>query len=165
MIKNIIAAKDQNALMSMFSKIIHISYGEKSPDGKHFVKSEELATAFEQTLAYDNLFMDLINDADKAAAFVDMMMTRNYYTQEDLKDQSKVAEKVEANIMKLAKEAGLDTDKLKADMKNEVVSRELANVRELAQRFEINGTPFLVIGEQAFPGAIPYDQIMNALDK
>lgn len=70
MIKNIIAAKDQNALMSMFSKIIHISYGEKSPDGKHFVKSEELATAFEQTLAYDNLFMDLINDADKAAAFV-----------------------------------------------------------------------------------------------
>lgn len=70
MIKNIIAAKDQNALMSTFAKIIHISYGEKSPDGKHFVKSEELATAFEQTLAYDNLFMDLINDADKAAAFV-----------------------------------------------------------------------------------------------
>lgn len=70
MIKNIIAAKDQNALMSMFSKIIHISYGEKSPDGKHFVKSEEIATAFEQTLAYDNLFMELINDADKAAAFI-----------------------------------------------------------------------------------------------
>lgn len=70
MIKNIIAAKDQNALMSMFSKIIHISYGEKSPDGKHFVKSEDLANAFEQTLAYDNLFMELINDADKAAAFI-----------------------------------------------------------------------------------------------
>lgn len=70
MIKNIIAAKDQNALMNMFSKIIHISYGEKSPDGKHFVKSEELANAFEQTLAYDNLFMELINDADKAAAFI-----------------------------------------------------------------------------------------------
>ena len=70
MIKNIIAAKDQNALMNMFSKIIHISYGEKSPDGKHFVKSEEIANAFEQTLAYDNLFMELINDADKAAAFI-----------------------------------------------------------------------------------------------
>ena len=106
-----------------------------------------------------------MQDADKAAVFVDMMMTRDFYSQEDLKDQSKVAEKIEANIMKMAKEAGLDTDKLKADMKNEVVSRELANVRELAQRFEINGTPFLVIGEQAFPGAIPYDQIVNALDK
>ena len=106
-----------------------------------------------------------MQDADKAAAFVDMMMTREYYTQDDLKDQSKIADKVEANIMKMAKEAGLDTDKLKADMKNEVVTRELGNVRDLAQRFEINGTPFLVIGEQAFPGAIPYDQIINALDK
>ena len=106
-----------------------------------------------------------MQDADKAAHFVDMMMTRDFYTQDDLKDQSKVGEKVEANIMKMAKEAGLDTDKLKTDMKNEVVSREMANVRELAQRFEINGTPFLVIGEQAFPGAIPYDQIVNALDK
>ena len=106
-----------------------------------------------------------MQDADKAAAFVDMMMTREYYTQDDLKDQSKVAEKIEANIMKFAREAGLDTDKLKADMNNEVVTRELANVRELAQRFEINGTPFLVIGEQAFPGAIPYNQIVEALDK
>ena len=106
-----------------------------------------------------------MQDADKAAHFVDMMMTRDFYTQDDLQDQSKVGEKIEANIMKMAKEAGLDTDKLKKDMSNEVVSRELSNVRELAQRFEINGTPFLVIGEQAFPGAIPYDQIMNALDK
>jgi len=106
-----------------------------------------------------------MQDADKAAVFVDMMMTRDFYTQDDLKDQSKVAEKVEANIMKMAKEAGLDTEKLKKDMNNEIVSREMANVRDLAQRFEINGTPFLVIGDQAFPGAIPYEQIMTALDK
>ena len=106
-----------------------------------------------------------MQDADKAAKFVDMMMTRDFYTQDDLKDQSKVAEIVEANIMKMAKEAGLDTDKLKKDMSNEIVAREMSNVRELAQRFEINGTPFLVIGEQAFPGAIPYGQIVSALDK
>ena len=106
-----------------------------------------------------------MQDADKAAVFVDMMMTRDYYSQDDLSDQSKIGDKVEANIMKMAKEAGLDTAKLKTDMNNEIVSRELANVRDLAQRFEINGTPFLVIGEQAFPGAIPYDQIVNALDK
>ena len=82
-----------------------------------------------------------------------------------MKDQSKWADKVEANIMKMAKEAGLDTEKLKSDMKTESVSREMANVRELAQRFEINGTPFLIIGDQAFPGAIPYDQINSALGK
>ena len=101
---------------------------------------------------------------DKAAALDKLLMDREYYTQADLKDQSKIAEKVEANVMKLAKEAGLDTEKLKKDMNGEAVARELANVRDLASRFEISGTPYLIIGEEAFPGAIPYDQIIRALN-
>ena len=106
-----------------------------------------------------------LQDPEKAAALTNMLMTRDFYTQDDLKDQSKIAEKVEANVMKMAKEAGLDTEKLKEDMNGEVVARELRNVRDMAQRFEINGTPFLIIGEQAFPGAIPADQIEAALDE
>lgn len=104
-----------------------------------------------------------MQDPAKAAELVKMLMNRNYYTQDDMKDQAKLPEKVEANVMKFAKEAGLDTDKLKSDMNSATVSRELANVRELAQRFEINGTPFLIIGEQSFPGAIPHAQIIEAL--
>ncbi len=106
-----------------------------------------------------------LQSPEKAAALTDMLMTREFYTQDDLKDQSKIAEKVEANVMKMAKEAGLDTEKLKEDMNGEVVARELRNVRDMAQRFEINGTPFLIIGEKAFPGAIPYSQINEALDE
>lgn len=106
-----------------------------------------------------------LQSPEKAAKLVDMMMTRNYYTQDDLKDQSKIAEKVEKNVMKMAEEAGLDTKQLKQDMNGEVVAREMANVRDLAQQFEISGTPFLIIQEQAFPGAIPYDQIIKALEK
>ena len=105
-----------------------------------------------------------IQGNDKAAALSSKLMTNEFYSQEDMADQSKIGEKVEANVMNFAAEVGLDTAKLAEDMKGEVVSRELANVRELAQRFEINGTPFLIIGEQAFPGAIPYDQIINALN-
>ena len=101
---------------------------------------------------------------DKAAALDKLLMNREYYTQADLKDQSKVAEKVHANVMKLAKEAGLDTKKLEEDMTSDAVARELINVRDLAQRFEISGTPYLIIGEEAFPGAIPYDQIIRALN-
>ena len=100
---------------------------------------------------------------DKAAALVSKMMTKEIYSQDDLKDQAKVGEKVQANVMKYAKEVGLDTKKLAEDMKGEVVSRELSSVRELAQRFEIGGTPFLIINNQAFPGAIPYNQIIDAL--
>lgn len=105
-----------------------------------------------------------LQSPEKAAKLVSMMMTRDFYTAEDLQDQSKIGEKVEKNVMKMAEEAGLDTAQLKTDMNGEVVARELANVRDLAQRFDVSGTPFLIIGEQAFPGAIPYDQIINALD-
>jgi len=104
-----------------------------------------------------------LQSPEKSAELVKMLMNRNYYSQDDLKDQSKVGEKVEASVMKLAKEAGLDTEQLKKDMNGEVVARELTNVRETAQQFEISGTPFLIINEQAFPGAIPYSQIVEAL--
>lgn len=106
-----------------------------------------------------------MQDPAKAAELTNMLMTREFYTQDDLKDQDKIAEKVEANVMKMAAEAGLDTEQLKKDMDSDVVARELRNVRDLAQRFEISGTPFLIIGEQAFSGAIPAAQIESALDE
>ena len=102
---------------------------------------------------------------DKAAKLVDMIMTREYRPQGKSDDQAKLAAEIEKNIMKYAEEAGLDTKQLKTDMNGEVVARELANVRELAQVFEISGTPFLIINEEAFPGAIPANQIKAALDK
>lgn len=104
-----------------------------------------------------------IQNPEKAAQLTDMLMKREYYTQDDMKNQDTLAEKVEANVLKMAGEIGLDTERLKEDMKGETVAREMANVRDLAQRFDITGTPFLIIGEQAFPGAIPAAQIVEAL--
>jgi protein-disulfide isomerase len=100
---------------------------------------------------------------DKAAKLVDMIMTREYRPSEKIEDQSKLAAAIEKNVMKFAEEAGLDTKQLKQDMQGEVVARELGNVRDLAQRFEISGTPFLIVNEQAFPGAVPAQQILEAL--
>ena len=104
-----------------------------------------------------------IQDNAKAAALDKLLMDKEYYTQDDMKNQAKLPEKIHANVMKFAKEAGLDTKQLEKDMEGEVVQRELQNVRDLAQRFEISGTPFLIIGDQAFPGAIPYSRIVEAL--
>lgn len=103
-----------------------------------------------------------LQSPEKAAA-LDKKLFEGYYEPEDIKDQSKVAETIQKNVLKLAKEVGLDTEKLQADMNGPVVARELAQVRDLADRFQIGGTPFLIIGDQAYPGAIPYDQIINAL--
>lgn len=85
MLKTIIGAKDGNKIMEMFAKVVHLAYGEKSPDGKRFVKSEELSEAFEQTLAYDQLYMELVTDADKAAAFIKAVLPSDIDTSENVK--------------------------------------------------------------------------------
>lgn len=70
MIKKIVAAKDAPAIIKVFKDLILKAYGEKSPDGKRFIKSEEITTAFAQTEAYSQLFMELATDPDRAAEFV-----------------------------------------------------------------------------------------------
>lgn len=70
MINRIVAAKDAPAIIAIFKKLILKAYGEKSADGKRFVKSDEISTSFAQTEAYSDLYMELATNADKAAEFV-----------------------------------------------------------------------------------------------
>lgn len=74
MIKNIVAAQDTPSIVKIFKKLVLQAYGEKSPDGKRFLKVDEkgnpLSVGFSQTEAYSNLFMELATDADAAAKFI-----------------------------------------------------------------------------------------------
>lgn len=70
MINRIVAAQDAPAIIDVFKKMILKAYGEKSADGKRFIKSKELSEAFSQTEAYSQLFMELATDADAASKFV-----------------------------------------------------------------------------------------------
>lgn len=70
MIQKIVAAQDSPAIVKIFKELILKAYGEKSPDGKRFIKSEEISTEFSQTEAYSQLFMELATDAKAGAAFV-----------------------------------------------------------------------------------------------
>ena len=69
-IQRIVNAQDMPALIKIFKDLILRAYGEKSPDGKRFVKSEDLKNEFAQTEAYSQLFMELATDADSASKFV-----------------------------------------------------------------------------------------------
>ena len=70
MIQRIVDAQDAPSIIKVFKDVILKSYGEKSPDGKRFIKSKEISDAFSQTEAYSQLFMELATDADAAAEFV-----------------------------------------------------------------------------------------------
>lgn len=69
-ITRIVDAKEVSEIIKVFKDLILKAYGEKSPDGKRFIKSDEISTAFSQTEAYSILFMKLSTDADAAAKFV-----------------------------------------------------------------------------------------------
>ena len=70
MIEKIIAAKDTPSIIKIFKDLILKAYGQKSSDGRRFIKSKELSEEFSQTEAYSVLFMKLATDADAAARFV-----------------------------------------------------------------------------------------------
>jgi len=77
MIHKIIETRDIPEITKLFKKLILLSYGEKSSDGKRFIKSEELSTAFSQTEAYSQLFMELGSNDEAAAAFVNGIMPKD----------------------------------------------------------------------------------------
>lgn len=69
-INRIVAAQDGKQIIAVFKDIILRAYGEKSADGKRFIKNQELRDAFAQTEAYSDLFMELATDAEAAAKFI-----------------------------------------------------------------------------------------------
>ena len=77
MLENIVASKDAAQIMATFKEIVLKAYGEKSADGKRFIKSKELSEAFSQTEAYSEIFMELALDDKAAADFVNGIMPVN----------------------------------------------------------------------------------------
>lgn len=70
LIDKIIQTNDRKKLVTYFKDIILRSYGEKSDDGFQFMKGKEISKRFEQSPAYDQLFMELATNSEKAAEFI-----------------------------------------------------------------------------------------------
>lgn len=77
MLEEIVKSNDNVRIIELFKRILLQSYGEKSADGKRFVKSKELSEAFSQTEAYSEIFMELALDEKAAADFINGIMPAN----------------------------------------------------------------------------------------
>jgi len=73
-LQTIVDSKNQAEIVRQFKKIILLAYGEKSPDGRFFDKSDEISNRYSHTQAYSDLFMELSTNADKAAEFINKIM-------------------------------------------------------------------------------------------
>lgn len=75
--QRIIDTRDSEELIKEFKKIILLSYGVKSDDGETFEKSDELRERFQQTAAYQALFMELATDENAASTFIIGIMPKD----------------------------------------------------------------------------------------
>lgn len=73
MIKSLYTMNDYAAISQIFKKLLLMSYGRKSADGRRFIKEENgvrLSDEFKETEAYSTLYIELTTDTAAAVAFV-----------------------------------------------------------------------------------------------
>lgn len=74
MVAAIVKAQNVPEIIRIFKKIILASYGEKSADGRRFIKTNKdgqpLGNEFAETEAYSVLFTELASDSKAAADFI-----------------------------------------------------------------------------------------------
>jgi protein-disulfide isomerase len=56
------------------------------------------------------------------------------------------------SLVNIAREIGLDTNRLLADMQKPQVQAMINEARLIADRLAINGTPAMIIGDEVVPG-------------
>lgn len=72
-ISQLVAEKDNKKIFALFKEVVLMSYGQKSADGTKFIKKKlvdgqmvRLRDEFEQSVAFDELMMELIGGGDTA---------------------------------------------------------------------------------------------------
>jgi hypothetical protein len=74
MLKQIVASEDKKKIIEEFKKIILMSYGQRSDNGRFFKKNQELRDEFQGSEAYSALFMEMLENEEAGIAFVNGIM-------------------------------------------------------------------------------------------
>ena len=83
MIQKIMDTQDTPQIIKLFKDLVLKAYGEKSADGKRFIKNDDIRDGFAQTEAYSELFMELATDANAAASFVNAIVPKDLEVPQD----------------------------------------------------------------------------------
>jgi protein-disulfide isomerase len=69
-----------------------------------------------------------------------------------------------AEALAVARELGLDMDRLAKDMESPEVADGLQEIMGMADALQINGTPSFVVGQEVVVGAVGYDPLKAKID-
>lgn len=73
-VKKIEKEKDAAAMMVLIEDLVLTAYGERSEDGRHFIRNEEIRERFSYSLAFEALLDDLYSDEKKMSKFFDALL-------------------------------------------------------------------------------------------
>lgn len=79
----IVAEDDREEILKTFKKIILMSIGRRSEDGRRFEKSEQISREFEQTNAFSDLLFEFYSESSSAAEFVTAIVPTDLSNQLD----------------------------------------------------------------------------------
>lgn len=80
-IESSVRKADQNTLVKILKTLILSAYGEKSDDGRRFIKNSEIANDFYQTEAYSELFTELASDETAFESFLNGVLPSDITSQ------------------------------------------------------------------------------------
>lgn len=99
-IKRAVQAKDGQTILATFEEIIRATYGVKSLDGKTFIKNDQVFEEFKGTSAYDQLYMELVTDAEKAANFITQCMPKDLRAEAEKAMKEEIKKSTDASAIK-----------------------------------------------------------------
>ncbi|MBR1703098.1 MAG: hypothetical protein IJ716_14320 [Lachnospiraceae bacterium] len=102
LLEQIIKEQDEVRMTEYMKKLVTMSYGVKSLDGRNFRKSPEILADFVSTNAFSEIYMTLTHDADAAVDFVNGILP----SREALERYTKM---MEASLAKMDKEQDTPT--------------------------------------------------------
>jgi hypothetical protein len=76
-IRTIVKTEDHKALIKLFKQIVLMAYGQKSDDGKRFIKNDQLREDFEQSAAFDELFIQLATNETTMSTFIQGILPKD----------------------------------------------------------------------------------------
>ena len=88
-ITRIINSQDQKQMIEIFKSLLMKSYGEKSADGRRFVKNQDVLDSFMQTQAFSDIYMELATNDKAASEFVNGLMPESVKQKMKLVEENK----------------------------------------------------------------------------
>lgn len=139
--EEIVKSDDNEKILEIFKMLILKSIGKRSPDGRQFIRNDEVRDEFRNTNAYSEFLFSLANDASSGAEFIAGILPANLE-----KDLGRYGVKAPTTTVELP----ADTSTNDAEAKTEPRIVEMGPVGGASEWTDFSQEQLLAMGQEDF---------------